>query len=64
MIKKTICVVLLCLLPTLGFAHSLLLDLFDNEDGTLTITGHFSTGETAEGATIRIESLATGTIIL
>lgn len=38
-------------------AHTLVLNIDDNEDGTIFIQGMFNTGESAEGALVVIESL-------
>lgn len=40
-------------------AHSLVFDAIDNEDGTMEIIGMFSTGASAEGAILKVVSLAT-----
>lgn len=45
------------------FAHSLLLNVFDNEDNTITVEGVFNTGETATGAQVRLESLQSGELL-
>ena len=45
------------------FAHTLLLNVFDNEDNTITVEGIFNTGELATGAQIRLESLHNGMIL-
>ncbi|MBE0497528.1 MAG: hypothetical protein IBX45_14015 [Campylobacterales bacterium] len=55
--------VLLLLLPVGMFAHSLVVSAMDNEDGTMTIVGAFSTGESAAGALIRLEALASGAVL-
>ncbi len=44
-------------------SHSLVFDAIDNEDGTMEIMGMFSTGVSAEGATLKVISLATNKII-
>ena len=49
----------LFILPVTIFAHSLIFDAFNNEDGTMEITAMFSTGASAQGATVKIISLAT-----
>lgn len=54
---------LICFLPSLMLGHSLLLNVFDNEDNTITVEGVFNTGELAVGALIRLESLSTGEVI-
>jgi len=46
----------LLILPVSIFAHTLIFDAFDNEDGTMEITAMFSTGASAQGATIKIVS--------
>ena len=61
--RSLICLVAFFLTTTLASAHSLLLSILDNEDGTITVEGMFSTGESAEGAKILIESLQTGRIL-
>ena len=45
------------------FAHSLLLNVFDNDDNTITVEGVFNTGEVATGAQVRLESLANGIVL-
>lgn len=45
------------------FSHSLLLNVFDNEDDTITVEALFSTGEPALGAQIRLESIIDGKVI-
>lgn len=40
---------------TFLFAHTPLLSVFDNGDGTITCEGGFSNGASAEGVAIRIE---------
>lgn len=51
------------LLHSLLFGHTLLLNVFDNEDNTVTVEGVFNTGETAVGALIRLEALNTGEVL-
>ena len=55
--------IVLLLLPALAGAHTLMVYILDNEDGTLTVEGRFNTGQTAEGALIRLESLVTGEVL-
>jgi hypothetical protein len=55
--------ILLVTFQSLLFAHSLLLDVFDNEDNTIQVEGIFSTGEPASGAQILLESLIDGKIL-
>ncbi|WP_172658838.1 hypothetical protein [Halarcobacter ebronensis] len=45
------------------FGHSLLMNVMDNEDNTITIAGEFTTGQLAPGAMLRLESLVNGTIL-
>ena len=57
MLKKLIVTLLfLSVFQTQARAHSLLLSAMDNEDGTITITGQFDTGATAQGAMVRLET--------
>lgn len=44
-------------------AHSLLMNVIDNEDDTITVVGEFSTGELAVGALVRLEALNSGEIL-
>lgn len=55
--------VLMVLIPSFVYAHTLLLNVFDNEDNTITVEGIFSTGELASGAQIRLESLSSEEIL-
>jgi hypothetical protein len=50
-------------LPSLLYAHTLLLNVFDNEDNTITVEGVFNTGQNAAGAQVRLESLMDGKIL-
>lgn len=61
--NKKILISILFFLPSLMFSHTLLLNLFDNEDNTITVEGVFNTGELAVGALIRLEALNTGEIL-
>lgn len=49
--------------PLYIFAHSLVLNVMDNENGTITIEGAFSTGESASGALVKLESIVTKEIL-
>ncbi|RXJ60356.1 hypothetical protein CRV04_04775 [Candidatus Marinarcus aquaticus] len=60
--KKLIALTALLLSITL-YAHTLLMNVMDNEDGTIVVMGQFSTGENAQGALVRLESLITGEIL-
>jgi hypothetical protein len=44
-------------------AHTLLMNVFDNEDNTITVSGAFSTGQPAVGAMVRLEALNTAQIL-
>lgn len=61
--KNKFIVILMFLLTSFVYSHTLLLNVFDNEDNTITVEGVFSTGETAPGAQIRLESLSSGEIL-
>ena len=50
-------------LSSFTFAHTLLLNVLDNEDDTITIEGAFNTGQLASGAQVRIEALASGEVL-
>ncbi|MBL3519723.1 hypothetical protein ACNSOP_02300 [Aliarcobacter lanthieri] len=51
------------LTPLYIFAHSLVLYVDDNKDGTITIAGEFNTGESAAGALVKLEALHSGEIL-
>jgi hypothetical protein len=55
--------IFLLLTPLYLFAHSLILDTMDNEDGTITVHGEFNTGESAAGALLKLEALNSGEIL-
>lgn len=61
--NKKILISILLFLPVFMTAHILLLNVFDNEDNTISVEGVFNTGELAVGALIRIEALNTGEIL-
>jgi hypothetical protein len=44
-------------------AHTLLMNIMNNDDDTFTVRGEFSTGELASGALIKLESLISGNIL-
>lgn len=44
--------------PLVMYSHSLLLNVNDNKDGTITVSGTLDTGQSAEGALLRIKSLS------
>ncbi len=53
--KKYLYLILIFLQINLS-AHSVLLDAVDNEDGTMEVMGGFTTGASATGSMLRIES--------
>ena len=61
--KKNYIFLILLIFQSSLFSHSLLLNVFDNEDNTITIEALFSTGEPALGAQIRLESIVDGKVI-
>ena len=61
MIKKLLTLIFILTLSLQ--AHTLLMNIIDNEDNTITISGVFSTGQGASGAMIRIEALNTAEIL-
>ena len=60
MIKVFISTILLQLALS---AHTLIFDTVDNEDGTMEVVGMFSTGASAQGANLKVISLATDKVI-
>ena len=61
--KLLINLLLLITMISTSYAHTLLLNVFDNEDNTITIEGVFNTGQLAVGAQIRLEALSNGNIL-
>jgi len=55
--KVHILLILIITAPSYLFAHSLLLNVFNNDDNTIQVEGTFSTGEPANGAQILLKSL-------
>lgn len=55
-------IMILCI-PMFMYSHTLLLNILDNEDGTITIEGAFSTGESASGALIKLEAIKSKEIL-
>ena len=49
------CLVLAFILNSQAFAHTLFMTVEDNEDGTVTVQGMFSTGATGAGIEVRLE---------
>lgn len=60
--KKILIIIGLFILTNL-YAHTLIMNLIDNEDDTITIAGQFSTGQNAVDAMVRIEALNSGDIL-
>jgi len=60
--KKILTIIYLLMITNL-YAHTLVMNLLDNEDDTLTIVGQFSTGQNAVDAMVRIEALNTGALL-
>ena len=56
-------VIIFFLLRGLCFAHTPLLSVEDNKDGTITVVGGFSTGQDAAGVDILVKSRATAKIL-
>jgi hypothetical protein len=50
------CIVLALILNSQAFAHTLFMTVEDNEDGTVTVQGMFSTGATGAGIEVRLEN--------
>lgn len=61
--KKLINILFLILTPIYLFAHSLVLNILDNQDDTISVEGMFNTGESAAGALIKLEALDSGEIL-
>jgi len=61
--KKIITLITIFIIPVSIFAHSLLLNVFDNEDNTITVEGIFNTGESASGAYIILENTYTSEVL-
>ncbi len=61
MIKKLLTLIFILTLNLQ--AHTLLMNIIDNEDNTITIVGVFNTGQGAAGAQVRIEALNTAQIL-
>lgn len=63
MSKKIVLLFIFVLAPSYLLSHTLLLNVFDNEDNTITVEGIFNTGQTAPGAQVRLESLVSGELL-
>ncbi len=61
--NKIFKLILLFLLPVTLYSHSLLLNIYDNQDGTITVEGMFNTGESAAGAFVKLQALNSGEIL-
>jgi len=60
--KKILSTLCLLILTNL-YGHTLIMNMMDNEDDTITVEGMFSTGESAVDAMIRIEALNSGEVL-
>ena len=49
------CLILVFILNSQAFAHTLFMTVEDNEDGTVTVQGMFSTGATGAEIEVRLE---------
>lgn len=56
-------ILLVIALGSLLFSHKLILNLENNEDGTIQVIGAFDTGQSAAGALIQVESLLSGLLL-
>ena len=56
-------IIILMLFPLSLYSHSLLLNIMDNEDGSIIISGGFNTGESAAGAMVRLKATSSGEIL-
>lgn len=54
---------LLLLLQLSLYSHSLVLNIMDNEDGTIMVSGAFNTGESAAGAMVKVQIIDSEEII-
>ncbi len=54
--KSILVLMLVALMVTSVSAHTLFMNLYDNEDGTVTVSGMFSTGTMAANTEVRVES--------
>lgn len=61
--KKLFEISLILFTPIYLFAHSLVLSLYDNNDGTISVVGEFNTGESAAGALVKLEAIHSGEIL-
>ncbi len=56
-------IMILMLLPLSLYSHSLLLNIMDNDDGSIMISGGFNTGESAAGAMVRVKATSSDEIL-
>ncbi|MFA5704168.1 MAG: hypothetical protein WC982_11710 [Advenella sp.] len=61
--RNSIKIILLILLQIELYSHTLVMDMMDNGDNTITVVGMFNTGESAAGAMIIVEALDSGEIL-
>ncbi|WP_044416287.1 hypothetical protein [Halarcobacter anaerophilus] len=55
--KNLFKIIFLICTPIFVYSHSLVLNIIDNEDETMTVIGGFNTGESAQGALLKLEAL-------
>lgn len=51
------------LLATSAFAHTLFITVYDNEDGTISAEGMYSTGAVGSNHEVRLEAVETGKVL-
>lgn len=61
--KKYYKLIFLLILPLSTYAHTLILNVFNNDNNTITVEGAFNTGQSAAGALIILEALNTGEVL-
>ena len=60
---KSTQIIISLLMVTNIYAHTLVMNILDNKDDTITVVGTFSTGEKAVDAMIRLEALHSANIL-
>ncbi len=61
--KKILIAFCVLFLQTNIYAHSIIMNVFDNDDGTISIEGVFNTGESAQGALVKFEAVNGGEVL-
>ncbi len=61
--KKFIHILYLVLMPIYLFGHSLVMNITDNKNNTVTVNGKFDTGEDITGALLQLKSTITNEIL-